>query len=129
MYQQTIQVIATAIWVCFAGPIAESIGPNWWYNLGAILAAVLLVLTFFLVPESKYERPIEAYQETASHSNSHDLEKTMSRPVVCTHRPALDLTRHAPRTWKSDMRLWVGKPSLKEFLQVYKVRMLWFRPF
>ena len=43
MWQQTVQVIIGAIWVLFAGPIAGQIGSDWWYNLGAILAGVVLV--------------------------------------------------------------------------------------
>ncbi|KAK8000954.1 MFS transporter [Apiospora marii] len=129
MIQQTIQVILTAIWTVFAGPIAGAITPQWWYGLGAVLAGVQFVLAVFFVPETKYYRPMSSFQESTSASsptkNSDDDENNAVTPssdthssdvgkaaatetMMCTERPALDYVNFAPRTWRSDMRLWVG---------------------
>ncbi|GLA19471.1 hypothetical protein AnigIFM62618_007582 [Aspergillus niger] len=121
MAQLAIQVTLTSVWTLFAGPIAESITPEGWYGLGAGLAGALLLVALVLLPETKYDRPLTSYQETNSDptSTSSDLKKDLGAEV-CTIRPALDYERYAPRTWKSDMRLWVGKPQWTETWDVLR---------
>lgn len=114
MIQQTIQTILTAIFVIFAGPIAEAITPEWWYGLGAILSAVSLVAAFFFVPETKYHRPKSSFQS----GGSSDDETVI---VVCTERPELDYVNFAPRTWRSDLRLWVGAPEWNKIIEIFSV--------
>ncbi|KAK8062554.1 major facilitator superfamily domain-containing protein [Apiospora hydei] len=121
MIQQTIQVILTAIWTVFAGPIAGAITPQWWYGLGAILAGVQFLLAVFFVPETKYYRPMSSFQESTSTDNNnkdnaaatpssddHGSSVMGAANTMCTERPPLDYVNFAPRTWRSDMRLWVG---------------------
>ena len=124
MTQQAIQVILTTVYVVFASPIAGAITPKWWYGLGAVLSAVLFVLAALFLPETKYDRPLSSYQEATEHS--FDVEETVNKAspsvTLCTTRPELDFARYAPRTFRSDLRLWVGKPDMKAVLNVYKVR-------
>ncbi|KAL2816525.1 major facilitator superfamily domain-containing protein [Aspergillus granulosus] len=123
MGQQAIQVSLTAVWVLFAGPIADSITPQWWYGLGAALAGAQLVLAFFFVPETKYERPMASFQEAESGDDETDASSQMKRDAgvgMCTERPPLDFERYAPRTWKSDLRLWVGEPDWKKVWEVLR---------
>lgn len=103
MVQQTVQVILTTIWTLFAGPIAEAITPRWWYGLGAVLAGVQFLVTLFFIPETKYDRSMAAFQEAPS-DGSVDV-------TLCTERPPLDFVNYPARTWRSDMRLWVGTPD------------------
>ncbi|KAF4551080.1 Hypothetical protein D9617_14g075360 [Elsinoe fawcettii] len=119
MIQNTIQTITCAIWVLLASPIAAAITPRWWYYLGAILAAVVLVASVFLLPETKYTRSLLSYQNTASAGADTDLERVPSQPIICTERPPLDFNRYEPRTLRSDMRLWIGKPDWSEFWKVF----------
>ena len=121
MGQQAIQVSLTAVWVLFAGEIANAITPQWWYGLGAALAGAQLVLAFFFLPETKYERSIASFQEGDSDV---DGDAKVSVEVVCTERPPLDFERYAARTWKSDLRLWVGKPDWVLVWDVLRVRNL-----
>lgn len=118
MIQQTIQVILCAVWVVLASPIAGAITPQWWYGLGAILAAIQLVITIFFLPETKYERSLESFQETSR--PHHDVEDPSGRQetlIPGTVRPEIDTVRYAPRTWRSDMALWIGKPDwMKAFI-------------
>ncbi|PSK42888.1 hypothetical protein B9Z65_6842 [Elsinoe australis] len=120
MIQNTIQTITCAVWVLLASPIAAAITPRWWYYLGAILAAVVLVLSVFLLPETKYTRSVLSYQNSSSYGAEDELKRVPSQPIICTERPPLDLSRYEPRTLKSDMRLWVDKPDWKTFWLVYK---------
>ncbi|KAK6212002.1 hypothetical protein LQW54_005530 [Pestalotiopsis sp. IQ-011] len=113
MVQQAVQVILTAVVVLFAGPIAEAITPQEWYGLGAGLAGLQLILSIFLLPETKYHRSASAFQEASSSSD--EIEK----PQRSTQRVALDLVNFAPRTWRSDMRLWVGEPEWKKGWQTF----------
>ncbi|KAI4592370.1 hypothetical protein KJ359_011310 [Pestalotiopsis sp. 9143b] len=113
MIQQTVQVILTAVVVLFAGPIAEAITPQGWYGLGAGLAGLQLILSIFLLPETKYHRSASAFQEASSSTDEID------KPQRSTQRVALDLVNFAPRTWRSDMRLWVGEPEWKKGWQTF----------
>lgn len=123
MTQQAIQVIITTIYTVFASPIAGAITPEGWYFLGAGLSAVLFVLAALFLPETKYERPLSSFQETTE--NSFDIEATVSKAgstvTFCTTRPELDHSRYAPRTFRSDLRIWVGEPNFGAVMDVYKV--------
>lgn len=114
MIQQTVQVSLTTVWVLFASPIAEAITSEWWYGLGGILAGVQLLLAFLLVPETKYERPLASFQESGSDSGSGGRR-------VCTERPPLDTVNFAPRTLRSDLRLWVGTPDWQLGWRTFRV--------
>lgn len=126
MGQQAIQVSLTAVWVLFASEIANAITPQWWYGLGAILAGAQLVLAFFFLPETKYERSLASFQEGDSGEDTDGVEgvRKNAEPGVCTERPPLDFERFAPRTWKSDMRLWVGRPDWMKVWEVLRVSNL-----
>jgi hypothetical protein len=124
MIQNAVQTILCAIWVLFASPIAGAITPQWWYGLGAILSGVQLIAAFFLLPETKYERSLSSYQENSKNSSSTDLEAESADGKhalsICTTRPALDLVNYAPRTFRSDMRLWVGPVEWNKAVEVWK---------
>ncbi|OQD78874.1 hypothetical protein PENANT_c074G05115 [Penicillium antarcticum] len=122
MLQQTIQTVATAIFVLFASPIAEAITPQWWYGLGACLAGISLLMAFVFVPETKYHRPKSSYQETSTEGSEKQLgEKTISKDTyrVVTERPALDFITYEARTWRSDLRLWIGSPEWRKAMETF----------
>lgn len=123
MTQQAIQVVLTTIWVVFASPIAGNITPQWWYGLGAALSGVLLILTVLFLPETKYERPLSSFQESSDKESDIERDSSDAKAAVhiCTFRPELDLVNYAPRTFRSDLRLWVGKPDWSAVFNVYKV--------
>lgn len=126
MGQQAIQVSLTSVWVLFAGPIAGAITPEWWYGLGAALAGLLFVVALLFLPETKYDRSLSSYQEDTSSGDDGrkdsvgDVQKH-DRDGICLERPPLDTTRYAPRTFKSDLRLWVGKPEWSKAWEVLRV--------
>ncbi|KAL4924822.1 major facilitator superfamily domain-containing protein [Aspergillus undulatus] len=119
MGQQAIQVSLTAVWVLFAGEIANAITPQWWYGLGAALAGAQLVLAFFFLPETKYERSLASFQEGPGEDTDKGAEVGKGGQLeMCTVRPPLDFERYAARTWESDLRLWVGRP---DWVKVWEV--------
>lgn len=125
-FQQSFQAILTCIWVLFASPIAGAITPQWWYGLGAILSGVQLILTFFFLPETKYDRPLSSYQEAPSSLSEAQVDDVSDPSVkkvveVRMSRPALDTVNYAPRSWKSDLRLWVGKPDWTATCNILRV--------
>ncbi|KAL4892484.1 putative MFS transporter [Aspergillus ambiguus] len=125
MFQQAIQVSLTSVWVLFASPIAGAITPQWWYGLGAILSGVQLIIATLFLPETRYDRSLSSYQEGSTPSAdsvaADDLEPaTRNSNGVYTERPPLDYTNYAPRTWRSDMRLWVGEPDWKAVWLVFQ---------
>jgi MFS family permease len=125
MAQQLIQISLTSVWVLFAGPIAGRITPGWWYGLGGILAGVQLVAAFLWLPETKYDRPLASFQEASSgNSRIDDTESNTTTQIpavnLCTSRPALDFDNYAPRTFRSDLRLWVGSPEWNKAWQCYR---------
>ncbi|KAJ5271193.1 hypothetical protein N7505_006951 [Penicillium chrysogenum] len=128
MVQQSIQTIATAILVLFASPIAGAITPEWWYGLGACLSGLSLVMAFIFVPETKYFRPRSSFQENSSTEGlGEDSDKHVSKSThkVVTERPALDFVTYEARTWRSDLRLWIGSPEwrlgMKSLIQTFEL--------
>lgn len=121
MLQQSIQTIATAVFVLFASPIAEAITPAWWYGLGAGLSGVSLILGFVFVPETKYHRPRSSYQENSSTEGLDEASVGKDGHVVATERPPLDFVTYEARTWRSDLRLWVGSPEWRKGMETFIV--------
>ncbi|KAJ5996502.1 hypothetical protein N7499_007180 [Penicillium canescens] len=122
MAQQTVQVILSTIYCLFASPIAGALTPQGWYGLGAGLAGAQCFVAFFFLPETKYNRDLSAYQEPTSTSED-DLEASKSgkaRVMICKEKPPLDYLNFEKRTWKSDMRLWIGEPEWYKAVEVLK---------
>lgn len=129
MGQQAIQISLTTVWVLFASPIANAITPEWWYGLGSVLSGLLLVVALALLPETKYNRSLSSYQETDSTDGFDATSQTkVSRVTMCTERPQLDFVQYSPRTWRSDMRLWIGKPEWIKVWDVFRVSFPISRP-
>lgn len=121
MIQQTIQTIAVAIFVLFASPIAGAIGTAWWYGIGCVLCGVCFLCAFFFVPETKYYRPQSAYQETAANGATDSDDQAAYN--LRTERPALDYDTFEPRTLRSNLRLWIGKPEWNKAWVVFRVSL------
>lgn len=120
MWYSAFQTTFAAILVLLTSYIGSALGADGWYYLGAGLSGFLLVVSIPLVPETKYLRPLSAYQgETTRVSHfvkSADEEghvqetaayEVLERKTTVEHRP-MDLTRYKPRTFASDMRVFVN---------------------
>jgi MFS family permease len=112
MWQVAIQTLLSAGLTIGASPLAGAIGPKNWYILGGALSMATLVASLFLVPESRYPRPMSAYGQSSVSAGGESDDETRQAaytPVKLSERPALDFTHYEPRTWSSDMRLFVGE--------------------
>lgn len=116
MWQSATQTILAAVYVICASPIAQGIGPENWYLLGAGLSALTLVLSIFWVPESRYNRSMAAYGQFSAEEGGEEngSRATAPLPVKIADRPALDTMMYLPRTLWSDMRVFVGPPDWME---------------
>jgi hypothetical protein len=81
------------------------------------LSAAVFVVAFFFIPETRYARPLEAYQEQQD-ADGKDVPQVAVR---LSQRPALDFERYPDRTIWSDMRLFVGKFDWAEGFYALKV--------
>ncbi|RMY72413.1 hypothetical protein D0863_04519 [Hortaea werneckii] len=107
-----------AVLILCASPIAGAVGPGDWYNLGAALSAATLLFSIPFVPESRYERSLQAFVQAQVSSGTKDEEEY--GPVRLPERPALGLTKYKPRTLWPDMSIKTGKTDVWE--GIYCVR-------
>jgi hypothetical protein len=116
MWQSATQTVLSAVLTISASPLAGAIGPQNWYYLGAGLAAVTLIFSIFLVPESRYARSLMAYGQSPDFGDGEPPDSRMmtAPPVRISERPALDTTLFQARTLRSDMRVFVGSPDWAE---------------
>lgn len=112
-----MQTIMSALLGLFASPIAGAIGPGNWYLLGTGLAAGTFVVSFFFIPETRYSRPLEAYQQQQD-AEGKDVPQVAIR---VSQRPPLDFERYQDRTIWSDMRIFVGDFDWAEGFYALKV--------
>lgn len=115
MWQVAMQTTISALLGLFASPIAGAIGPSNWYLLGVGLSAAVFVASFVFIPETRYERPLAAYQQD---SEGKDVPQVAYR---VSQRPALDFETYPDRTVWSDMRLFVGEFDWAEAYYSLKV--------
>lgn len=116
-----LQTCINSVYCLFASPIAGAIGAPNWYILGVGLSAATLVLSIFLVPETRYLRTLAAYGQDSEGEAGATQQGTNTKPMTLSERPALDFARYPPRTLWSDMRLIVGKPDWSEGLYAVRV--------
>lgn len=116
-----LQTAINSVYCLFASPIAGAIGAPNWYILGVGLSAATLVVSIFLVPETRYSRSLAAYGQDTEDEVGAPQKGTTAKPMTLSERPALDFERYPPRTLWSDMRLIVGKPDWSEGLYAIRV--------
>lgn len=131
MYFTAISNIMTSILTLLTSYIAAAIGIGGWYGLGAGLAGLVFVGGIFFVPETKYDRPLAAYQgqTTSVFAASRGIGDDGVSPVATGHLARripttearhLDVVSYRPRTLASDMRLFVNEPDWEEGLRTVR---------
>ncbi|KAL3419174.1 major facilitator superfamily transporter [Phlyctema vagabunda] len=131
-YQQlfsSFQTIISGTLIILTSYIATSIGWRAWYYLFAGFSGLVLVLAIFFVPETKYIRPLAAYEGEAVGNNSadrmvvgSDLEDSKQPEIFMTTKDEriLDSVNYLPRTLKSNMAVFVHKADWSEAISCVK---------
>jgi hypothetical protein len=117
--------------------MSEALGWRSWYWLFTAISGVCFLLAFVFVPETDYARPLSAYLGTQApdYANvDHDeplarQEAPSSQPLTTLSERLLDNETFEPRTWKSDMRIFVIKPDFNKAILTWKQMFeIWFFP-
>ncbi|PYH73737.1 MFS transporter [Aspergillus vadensis CBS 113365] len=113
-----IQSIGTAALTIATSYLVSSLGWRWWYGVFSIASGLVFISAFTLVPESRYDRPTDAFEgEVHVH---HDGEEQVIVHATTKNRVPLDFTNYKARTWKHTLAIMHPPANWKEALTCYK---------
>ncbi|RAL05955.1 MFS transporter [Aspergillus ibericus CBS 121593] len=113
-----IQSIGTAALTIATSYLVSSLGWRWWYGVFAIASGVVFLASLLLVPESRYDRPTDAFEgEVHVH---HEGETQIIVHATTKNRIPLDYTNYQARTWKHSLALYHGPANWHEALTCWK---------
>lgn len=113
-----IQSIGTAALTIATSYLVSSLGWRWWYGVFSIASGLVFISAFTLVPESRYDRPTDAFEgEVHVH---HDGEEQVIVHATTKNRVPLDFTNYKARTWKHTLTIMHPPANWKEALTCYK---------
>ncbi|KAH6952929.1 major facilitator superfamily domain-containing protein [Fusarium avenaceum] len=106
--------------------IVPSIGLPWWYGIMTIINGCTMILSFFFLTETRFERPEDATEgavhlrldkngNVASEGTNEVLFQVTTRQGV-----VLQPEKFGERTWKDDLRIFHGKADWKSLVSFYK---------
>ncbi|KAI6776500.1 hypothetical protein HG530_000445 [Fusarium avenaceum] len=106
--------------------IVPSIGLPWWYGIMTIINGCTMILSFFFLTETRFERPEDATEgavhlrldkngNIASEGTNEVLFQVTTRQGV-----VLQPEKFGERTWKDDLRIFHGKADWKSLVSFYK---------
>ncbi|KAK7413277.1 hypothetical protein QQX98_007865 [Neonectria punicea] len=122
-----IQVIGTAALFVATTYLVPQWGIKWWYGIMTIINGVVLILSYFCVVETRFDRPNDAIEgevhvkldeEGRLRDKTHALEKIYKVTTAQTH--VLEPEKYGPRTWRHDLTLFHFKPDWSSLLRFYK---------
>ncbi|KAF7554868.1 hypothetical protein G7Z17_g2579 [Cylindrodendrum hubeiense] len=121
-----VQTTITATLFVATTYIVPSIGLPWWYGIITIINGVTLVLSFFFVIESQFDRPEDAADGVVRLRL--DKDGNISREggeeiifqVTTRQESFLQPEKYGPRTWRHDLRMFHSKPNWKATIGFYK---------
>ncbi|KAJ5088269.1 hypothetical protein N7456_011885 [Penicillium angulare] len=100
------QSIGTAALTIATAYIVSALGWRWWYGVVSIASGVVFLLAFFVVPESSYPRPSDAY-DGYTHIYR-DGEPVSVVRATRKNRVPLDYTRYKARTLSHNLKIFHG---------------------
>lgn len=120
-----IQSIGTAAFFIATTFLVSAGGWRWWYGVFTIINGTILVLSFFLVCETMYDRPEDATQgavhldfnKQGELDKQGDVHKVVR--ITTAHGNILEPERYGPRTWKHDLQLFSIQPKWSELPKFY----------
>ncbi|KAF9878492.1 hypothetical protein CkaCkLH20_03984 [Colletotrichum karsti] len=133
------EVLLNSSLVIASSYMADALGWRSWYWLFAGLSGLAMILTFFFVPETAYDRPIESFMGSHPSDTRNLLPAQSSTPgyigrsrspgpkyTATDDRPSVDLEHYQERTFASNLQIFVHKPTwsrcwlcLKQIGQVF----------
>lgn len=118
--------ILTTIITLLTSYIGKGIGSEGWYGLGAGIAGIIFAVSIFFLPETKYSRPISAYQGNSSIVSTFGADEGDGTTTYTAYRISVNAEREfdyvnfKPRTLASDMRLFTNKPDWEEGIRTVR---------
>ncbi|GAA82776.1 MFS transporter [Aspergillus luchuensis IFO 4308] len=113
-----IQSIGTAALTIATSYLVSSLGWRWWYGVFSIASGLVFISAFTLVPESRYDRPTDAFEgEVHVH---HEGEEQVIVHATTKNRVPLDFINYKARTWKHTLAIMHPPANWKEALTCYK---------
>ncbi|RAH57099.1 MFS transporter [Aspergillus piperis CBS 112811] len=113
-----IQSIGTAALTIATSYLVSSLGWRWWYGVFSIASGLVFISAFTLVPESRYDRPTDAFEgEVHVH---HEGEEQVILHATTKNRVPLDFINYKARTWKHTLAIMHPPANWKEALTCYK---------
>jgi MFS family permease len=113
-----IQSIGTAALLISSTYLTEAWGWKWWYGVFGIVNGLIFILSFLFVPESRYDRPTDAF-EGAVHIHQQNHTDRIER-VTTKHGVVLDLVRYKPRSVKDDLKIFHGPADWNAFITCWR---------
>ncbi|KAK1984498.1 major facilitator superfamily transporter [Colletotrichum cereale] len=121
-----VQTIGTAILFVLTPLIVPAWGTKWWYLIATFINAAILVLAFFFVVETKYDRPRDAdrgavhlkFDENGKVDIDGDTEMVVQ--VLTRENHILQPEVFGPRTWRHNIRIFHFKPDWSQTVTFYK---------
>ncbi|GKZ20740.1 hypothetical protein AbraIFM66951_003041 [Aspergillus brasiliensis] len=113
-----IQSIGTAALTIATSYLVSSLGWRWWYGVFSIASGLVFIAAFTLVPESRYDRPTDAFEgEVHVH---HDGEEQITVHATTKNRVPLDFINYKARSWKHTLKIMHPPANWKDALTCYK---------
>ncbi|GKT86546.1 MFS transporter [Colletotrichum tofieldiae] len=133
------EVLLNSSLVIASSYMADALGWRSWYWMFAALSGVAMILTVLFVPETAYDRPIEAFMGTHPCDTSNLLPAQNDVPIPINRsrspglkyttmgeKPVVDAGRYEERTFLSNLQIFARKPTwsrcwlcLKQIGQVF----------
>lgn len=138
----SLEVLLNSSLTIVSSYMSEALGWRSWYWLFTAISGVCFIFAFVFVPETDYPRSLSAYMGTHApdYANIDRSELSVKRdssstlderaaPLTTLSERLLDMVHFEPRTWKSDMRIFVFKPDFTKAISTWKQMMeIWFFP-
>ncbi|AEO69969.1 uncharacterized protein THITE_2120735 [Thermothielavioides terrestris NRRL 8126] len=117
-WNAAIQGVVTGAMFVATTYLVPAWGVRWWYGVITIVNGVLLIASFFLVPETMYDRVLE--------DDGNETGSPKAARVTTTTNHTLDPERYGARTWRHDLKVFHFKPRWHETWTFYKTAALSF---
>ncbi|KAI1852054.1 hypothetical protein JX266_002907 [Neoarthrinium moseri] len=120
-----VQTVGTAAFFVATVYIVPSLGLGWWYGIITIVNGIVLILAFFFVVETKFDRPQDATEGRVhlhldENGNPSNKGEELIFRVTTRQNHVLQPEKFGPRTWRDDWKIFHCKPDWWACASFYK---------